>query len=511
MKLIKDNKLVIFILTIGIIFRLLSTANGNFIFHMDSARDYVDVREMVELKKLRLTGPTSAIDGVYTGPAWYYLLAIPYILSDGNPYSGILMEIVLWTIGGIYLYKLTKNYGFIAYISSLLLWCFAPYITLLTKYTYNPNPVTLLAPLWIYLLYRFIETKKLIYSFLVFFLSGIFFNFEMNVGFLLPFFILFSVLILKPSFLKDIKVWLTTSGFLICLVPQILFDLKHQFIMSNSLLKFISTSTGNHDYGFKVNVLLNKFHEQISATLFNQQLFSKTIEILVIVGVIYLIYKKEFFKDILQTICFIIFIISFLAYLILPVTVNSWHLGFIVTASIIFFSILTKHQKVLGVIFLLFVTLNSISSLYNFFNNDYGKVSDDQSVYKNEINAIDYVYQKADGKSFRVYTHIPSVYDYPYQYLFWWYGNKKYGYLPTEYTYLPEKPQYIPSQDKFQNQNPKSQTNLVFLIEEIQNPKLLDLWINSFINYPSLDQTMIGPIKIETRLLPNQPFLSLRK
>src|SRR5229473_1050610 len=64
----KTQFLIIFILLIGLVFRLLITSNGNFLFNMDNARDMLDVREMVVLHKLRLIGPTSGIAGIYTGP-----------------------------------------------------------------------------------------------------------------------------------------------------------------------------------------------------------------------------------------------------------------------------------------------------------------------------------------------------------------------------------------------------------------------------------------------------------
>ena len=68
LKISKQNWIVIALLFLGVLFKLHITSNSNIIFHMDSARDYVDVREMVELRKLRLTGPTSAIAGFYNGP-----------------------------------------------------------------------------------------------------------------------------------------------------------------------------------------------------------------------------------------------------------------------------------------------------------------------------------------------------------------------------------------------------------------------------------------------------------
>src|SRR3990167_11206516 len=137
---IKDRSffiVLILTLTVGVLFRLLLTQNGSFIFHMDSARDFIDVREMVELKKPRLIGPTSAIDGFYNGPAWYYLLAIPYTLSGGNPYSAIIMEIIFWAIGGYFLFKLVSKWSLPATFFVLTVWVTSNLVLLSTAYAFN--------------------------------------------------------------------------------------------------------------------------------------------------------------------------------------------------------------------------------------------------------------------------------------------------------------------------------------------------------------------------------------
>ena len=70
--MLKINIVILLILVVGVVYRLVLTSGGNFLFNMDNARDMVDVREMIELKKPRLIGPTSAIEGLYNGPAWYF-------------------------------------------------------------------------------------------------------------------------------------------------------------------------------------------------------------------------------------------------------------------------------------------------------------------------------------------------------------------------------------------------------------------------------------------------------
>ena len=112
------RKYVLLVLVLGIALRLFISHDYNFIFNMDNARDMVDVREMAVLQKPRLIGPTTAIEGFYNGPGWYYLLLVPFILTGGDPYGAILMEIILWAIGGYFLLTLvSKYYGKLAFLA----------------------------------------------------------------------------------------------------------------------------------------------------------------------------------------------------------------------------------------------------------------------------------------------------------------------------------------------------------------------------------------------------------
>jgi hypothetical protein len=49
---------------------------------------------------------------------------------------------------------------------------------------------------------------------------------------------------------------------------------------------------------------------------------------------------------------------------------------------------------------------------------------------KGKLDALDVIYQDAEGKPFNVLVYTPPVYTYAYDYLFQWYGAKKYSYVP---------------------------------------------------------------------------------
>lgn len=497
------NKIISIILIIGVIYRLLLTHDGNFLFNMDNGRDFVDVREMVELRKLRLTGPTSAIEGLYNGPIWYYLLAVPYIISGGNPYSAILMEIVLWVIGGFFLLKLVKDFNKWLILPIGLIWVASDYIVLTNRYSFNPNPVTLLTPVFIYGLMQYLKGKKF-WIILTWFLAGAFFNFEMNFGIFIPVIIFIGLLFINKKLFKDKLFWIGFIVFILTLLPQLFFDLKHQFIMSKSVLRFLSEGKGGvfNPLG-RFAIIGDKFFNTFEATLMNHKVLSKIIILLSLP--IFIKYLTSGKKNIIVLISLTYVIIPFLGYLLIPVAVNPWHLGGAMAASLILIGFLFSGLwrinflgKLFSVCLSIVLIFYALSNILDYFIKDRFQPNMDPSLYKNEIAAIDFVYKYAKGQNFKVYTYLPSVYDYPYQYLIWWYGRKNYGYVPGEYVYSPNKPIYIPGQEKFQGTK-SNFSNLVFLIKEPDRNYTRAGWEGAFIKLESIEKKMVGSIEIEVR------------
>ncbi len=504
--------LILIILLIGILYRVIITHNNNFLFNMDNARDMVDVREMVILKKLRFTGPTSAIEGVFNGPAWYYLLALPFIISGGNPYASIVMEFILWAIGGFYLLKLTKSFGTFAMVALGAIWIASDYIVLTNLYAFNPNPITFLTPVFIYLFYKYLETKKFIFSALTFFLGGLFFNFEMNFGvFVIPIIIVSLILTKRFYFIKSKSFWLGSLFFILCLLPQAFFDLKHNFLMTKSALNFLSSGNkSTYVFDLRLRSIILSFYSVFSATLMNHKILTTSLLALLIP-----IFKKVFGqkdKDPIAIICLSLIVVPFILYLFIPVTVNAWHLGGAAAALVLLIGFELKKLreynfigKIIEIIIGLSIIFFAFSNVFKFFTGDLGKPSDDPSRINNEIAAIDYVYKKAEGKNFKVYTYLPSVIDYPYQYLIWWHGLNKFGYLPIDYAYSPNKPEYISNKESFsatkQELSKRENSNLVFLIKEPNLNYTRFGWEGDFVkyNWKKVKTENVGPLEIETR------------
>ena len=94
---------------------------------------------------------------------------------------------------------------------------------------------------------------------------------------------------------------------------------------------------------------------------------------------------------------------------------------------------------------------------------------------------------------------MPSVIDYPYQYLFWWRGLNKYGYVPEDYAYEPNKPAYISKKELLPIGKKVENSQLIFLIKEPDRIGYRKAWESNFEKYPVVSSEMIGPLEVEIR------------
>lgn len=500
--------LIAALLIFGIFYKLNLTSGGNFIFNMDNARDMVDVREMVVLDKLRLIGPTSGIEGFFNGPGWYYLLTIPFILSAGNPYGAVVLMIVLWAIGGFFLLKLLSRFGDLVVLFGGMVWISSNYVMLATLYSYNPNPVVLLTPLFIYLLEKYINTNSLPYGIGAWVLGGLFFNFEMAFGIFIPVIIFIAIILAgKTKYLKGRVFWMGFGFFLILLLPQILFELRHDFFMTKSVMNYLSKGVSSgQSILTRFDNTRNTYLGVLSGTMMNWELLSRLTIIAWILIILKFVKSRKFGGDTFFLIIMLFLVVPPLFHILLPIKVMPWHLGGTMAAAIILVGIvLSKLAKLGGAGKLVSLIFSVVIIIYATANleipkNLFGKrVSLDASVFMNEISAVDYVYREAQGKNFRVYVYLPSVIDYPYQYLFWWHGQKEYGFLPVDYAYLPEKPEYINDKGKLGGGESPEDSGLTFLIKQPDDIGQRHLWENSFKHLPLLNSEEVGPLIIETR------------
>ncbi len=468
--------LTIFLLTFWV--RLTAVKNDNFPFTIDQGRDLIDIRSIAVGHKLRLIGPTTSINGVFLGPFWYYFNLPPFIATGGNPVAPLLWQIVWYQLAGLLVYlfvkKTDQNLAFFTAVFFLLM----PLGFNTSRYFWNANAMPIFTALYLLCLFLARQKSSPLRASLLGLAAGLALQIEAAFGII---FFPFSFLFLLFA-TRKIKVHLAhLFAFLATLLPQALFEVRHQFSMTKVFLSEVGGKNSllgeRMTFGERFSdrwETIRNLTTQISH-IHPNFLFS-VFALLLVLGLYFLIKKtgpkstREFF---VINLAFLVF--AFVFYLLFPKEIKSWYLlglavplVFLYSSSLSLLFSIGKPVIKLGVILLFF------ASLYSTYvaQTDYLKVADimssnNKSSLKNEKRVIDWVYQHAGGQGFKAYSYLPSIYDYPYQYLYWWYGPKAYGYQPNEVAYLPNQPEYIDNMTSFITiTKPLSTDEPVFLIIE---------------------------------------------
>ncbi len=496
---------VIFILTFFV--RLEAIKGNNLPFTTDQGRDMIDIRGIAVGHKPRLIGPTTSINGVYLGPFWYYFNLPPFIASGGNPASLLIWQIIWYQLAGLLFFLLLKKDDpSLAFFTSIF-FLIMPLGFNTSRYSWNANAMPIFTALFILALYAFGRKQSTARSFTAGLLAGLAFQIEAAFGII---FFPFSFLCLLV-FTRKIKIhfW-HLVGFLVTLSPQGLFEIRHQFPSTKVLLAEFSGQSAM--LGERLS-----FPERISDRLVAlTKLIQETSHLPVaylfpIFGLVCLLalmfclrgyLTKSITQFILLNFTFVIF--SLLFYLVFPQALKGWYLLGLSVPLVLLYGGSQAALWMTGDRFIRFALMALVS--FSFFftylaQTEYLSVSQtmgtaNRSSLKNSLSDLDWVYQQADGKGFKAYSYLPSIYDYPYQYLYWWYGAKKYGYQPNDVAYLPNQPEYIENMKSFITKTrPLPENEPVFLIieKDEQNPAFEDAWLGNFaplclvdqVNYPS--------------------------
>lgn len=439
--------LFFFILSIGFLLRAQEMLSHNFLFLIDQGRDMMAVKDIVYNHHLTLIGPYTSLTGVFQGPIWYYLLSIPTFILNGDPWGAVILMLTISMavviISFIFMRKLFDEKT--ALITSFIL-AISPESISAATYSWNPHPMWLLIGLFIFFFYKVNLGQKKYHLFL-WPLIFLMFHFEAA----LAFFILLSCFIYLLLFSRRVinnkyftfSILYSTFLFL----PQILFDLRHNFLMSKSFLSlFQGKDNGlivggeklkylnlmdSHMYTFKINFISSFLHDGLMQNLpllffvflVFMVLFARRLKI--VSG------NENYFLMMIVKIVLIIVALSFFY----PFPIRYWFLtGFEIFYIFPLGLLLGKLLNLrIGKIFLFLLFIASILVLAPKINKlysqpDYGGVAK----IKGKEDAIKYIYEQAKGKPFNLLVFTPPVYTDAYDYLIWWYGKNKYGYVPKK-------------------------------------------------------------------------------
>lgn len=491
----------ILILIFGFVIRILPVLTNNFHFTMDQGDDAVHVREILERGQILLVGPETNVPGIFSGPLWYYFLAVGYRLFDGHPMSAVVLLIVFnLVVSAIVIQQFSKHFspsvGLFMGGSLQIFWWF--YDT--SRYGFNPFPLAGLSILTMLLLCSMWgKVRRQGYSIAV--LVGLGLNSEIAGGLALAIFVCLVFFFLafrrKLSWQKMAVAWVIIGVFL---TPKLIYQVQHDFVTFYKLGQDVFSTSGVYSEFNFIRLSEHYIDALVNATAPEMPFLAALIWTIVIITLVKHTGNQFVWRFAILSATFVL--VSFISF----GTNNGWRSWHTVAVPPLLFI------SVIGLTFtvqkrLRYVLLGTIIVLQTvFFWKQYAhfwNVTEDQSLLVNELGAVDWVYRQAQSEGFYVYNYLPSVRDYPYQYLFWWHGRKKYGYVPCEYGRFPGTASfYVPGYQFYQRPQKPCAKLRFLIIEPDDNKTILEQWYEGVTEKTKLvTKSSIGKIRVEKREL----------
>ena|SRR3989344_2930827 len=242
MNLTTKHLLIIFIILVGISLRSYDLVN-RYGFAADGDLFSWIVRNIVDDKHLRLVGQQTSTLGIFIGPLFYYLLVPFYVLNLMDPVGALYFAVTISALTIISFYFVFwKLFDQVTGIVAVFLQA-----VLLTRVTHDrwvvPTITTSIWEVW----YFFTLVMLLRGNFSVMPLLGLLAALIWHISLsLLPILILTPLAIFLSK--KIPKVSDIVKGFLVFTVtsfPLIIFEIKHNFIQTTSLISSFSSSLGD--------------------------------------------------------------------------------------------------------------------------------------------------------------------------------------------------------------------------------------------------------------------------
>lgn len=406
-------------------------ANNDIYFSTEIARDFFLLDEL-DQKKIVLIGPSSST-GLFHGPLWTYINYPAYLLGHGNPVIvgwGWVFFIIVFLTSSFFitkkLFDLNTAYLFVL-MNSL-------YMVFHAKWLYNPYGAMFLMPAFFFFFVKYIQTFKLRYLIIHTLITGAIIQFQMAVG--IPLFILSFLCLIFMMFKKNRKkhvfifliIFLTLANFLI-------FDLRHNFLISNLVLHYIlSPGRDNPDYFLLLQERLRLMVSSVEILRLNEG-YRNIILFFTLLFFIFLQIKDGKYKTI-----YISFLYFYIGFFFLSLF-NTGHLLYFYLfplfplVFLIFSSFITSRFKLIFVFIFVFIYISNTQTAISDIKYANTFIGKDIYSWNFLYNVAAKVYQFPE-KEFGYFVYSPNVVAYEGKYAMF-YARKVYKKNPH---YFEKKP-----------------------------------------------------------------------
>jgi len=492
---------IIGLLLFSLITRLIYVQNYDIPFTFDHGKDSLAVIHMLEIKDIKLIGPWTSIPGLYFGPAWYYLLGLGYLATGYDPMGGIYTMILLTLVQTFFLYKYISKTAAVLSVTT-------PFWLTLSTSAWNPLPMTLLTIMIYFLLIKTKSKKSL--SFKTAFFLGLTAAFGFH--FSSAFAIFYPLIIISYLFLNKVKLKLSSIlifiiGFVLPFAPQAIFELKHNFVQTRAVIEYFAVQHPEEQLAGQPFQIFSSFIDFVKLSSLPFWSLTQTIwaTLAGAIMIVWITKKRQLFgklkNDLLLASLFCVF--PLIGYQFLHF--NVWYLYALAPVFTILVGKLLDagvSKRFLWVIFGIYL-LASCQNLFAYLVKYQPEHMQNRVFLPVKLTAIQTIRDLAGAQPYTVYTFVPHIYDYSYQYIYFWQAKQgvplpvEFSYQPGEISYVQQKPELLAN---FANQISDQPAELIFLIIEKENNTPNDWWYNqwrgSLPKYEELETKDIGGIKI---------------
>lgn len=437
--------LFVFILFLAALPRMIELISHNYLFGFDQGLFYQSVKSIVADRKFTLIGIEGGGNGgLFQGPGWLYLLAIPFWLTSGDPYGGmVLMFLLSMAAVALSMWWVSRAYDAVTGLIVGFMVAISPALISQARFIWSPFPVTILTVLLLLFLYKVFDKKGAYLAGAVAVLVTMY-HFEVatfGTWLLANFPVVIYLFVKKLIKVKNILVSAFWAGILIS--PMILFDLRHNFLMVRGLGRLLGVGNPEHKATWLFTKTMYINHWAIfrgsfdSAFIWGPKFMALAYVFLLFGSLIYFSDKKvnraqKRFLGYLIVTPYLLFIV-FLLYrwpiwewwILQLVVINCFLLGILLSY---FWHRSKTGRLAVAILLIVFIGVH-IQKTIHFYRVDF---PDYGGVHKisGKLDALDTLFTDAGGEPFNLLVFTPPIYTYAYDYLSWWYGRNKYGFIP---------------------------------------------------------------------------------
>lgn len=240
----KRNEILIllFILFVAAIFRFWHLEITQFITY-DQSRDFLIIKRILVDHKLTLVGPTVLIPGVFLPPFYYYFMAPFLMIFHFNPFGADIYT-ALFGIGAVFVFYIfcREIFNRLTAVLTSLVFAVLPIAVSATRHAWNPNTAHFYSLLLVFFIFRFVKGKNWGWFYAACAIFSLSLNFHFSLLALTPLILITFLFVARKT--KNIFSKLIISLFclLVFIFPLIIFDTRHNFPVSSSLLLFLTSS-----------------------------------------------------------------------------------------------------------------------------------------------------------------------------------------------------------------------------------------------------------------------------